>query len=101
MADPKTGPNTYSGTLYTTTGPPFYAVPFSPAQVMATAVGTGTLSFGDADNDTFAYTLNGISQNKAITRQVFGPLPSCATAIGTLAAATNYQDLWWAAPAGS
>jgi len=101
MAAPKTGANTYSGTLYTTTGPPFYAVPFSPGQVMATAVGTGTLSFGDANNGTFAYTVNGISQNKAITRQVFGPLPSCATAIGSLAAATNYQDLWWAAPAGS
>jgi predicted dienelactone hydrolase len=101
MTARQTDANIYSGTLYTTTGPPFNAVPFSPGQVMATAVGTGTLSFSDSSNGTFAYTVNGISQSKAITRQVFEPLPSCATAIGSLAAATNYQDLWWAAPAGS
>ena len=101
MTAPKTAPNTYSGTLYTTTGPAFNAVPFSPAQVMATAVGNGTLTFSDPNDGNFAYTVNGIAQNKAITRQVFGPLPSCATASGNLAAATNYQDLWWAAPAGS
>jgi len=101
MTAPKTAPNTYSGTLYTTTGPAFNAVPFSPAQVTATAVGNGTLTFSDANDGNFAYTVNGIAQNKAITRQVFGPVPSCATATGSLAAATNYQDLWWAAPAGS
>jgi len=101
MTAPKTAPNTYSGTLYTTTGPAFNAVPFSPAQVTAAAVGVGTLTFSDANNGNFAYTVNGIAQNKAITRQVFGTLPSCATATGSLAAATNYQDLWWAVPAGS
>jgi len=101
MTAPKTAPNTYSGSLYTTTGPAFNAAPFNPAQVMATAVGVGTLTFNDANDGNFAYTVNGIAQNKAITRQVFGTLPSCATATGSLAAATNYQDLWWAAPAGS
>jgi hypothetical protein len=42
-------------------------------------------------------------QVKALTRQVFGTLPSCAAAASaaSLAAATNYQDLWWASPAGS
>ena len=101
MTAPKTAPNTYSGSLYTTTGPAFNAAPFNPAQVAATAVGVGTLTFNDANNGNFAYTVNGIAQNKAITRQVFGSLPSCATATGSLAVATNYQDLWWAAPAGS
>jgi len=101
MTAPKTVPNTYSGSLYTTTGPAFNAAPFNPAQVAATAVGVGTLTFSDANNGNFAYTVNGIAQNKAITRQVFGTLPSCATATGSLAAATNYQDLWWAVPAGS
>ena len=33
MTAPKTAPNTYSGTLYTTTGPAFNSVPFNPAQV--------------------------------------------------------------------
>ena len=54
------------------------------------------------DSGTFAYTVNGIQQTKAITRQVFGPLPTCT--FGThpdLTQATNYQDLWWASPAGS
>ena len=103
MTAPKTGPGVYSGTLYTTKGPPFNAVPFNPAQVTATAVGNGTLTFGDANNGAFSYTVNGTVQNKTITREVFGTLPICATAASSasLTAATNYQDLWWAAPAGS
>jgi hypothetical protein len=103
MTAPQTAPNTYAGTLYSTTGPAFNAVPFNPSQVVATAVGNGTLTFTDANNGSFSYTVNGFSQNKAITREVFGTLPSCApaTSSANLAAATNYQDLWWAAPAGS
>jgi len=96
------GGNLFKGTLYATKGPPFNAVPFNPALVVPTAVGTGTLTFTDTDNGTFTYTVNGVSQVKAITRQVFGPLPTCR--FGTLpdlAAATNYQDLWWNAPPGS
>lgn len=101
MTAPKTGPDTYAGTLYQTTGPPFSATPFNPAQVGAVQVGTATLSFSDANNGSFSYTVNGISQNKAITRQVFGPVPSCGTATSSLEAASNYQDIWWTAPAGS
>jgi len=101
MTAPKTAPNTYSGTLYQTTGPPFNAVPFNPMLVTPTQVGTGTLTFSDGNNGTFAYIVNGIPQTKNITHQVFGPLPTCTFGAGNLAAATNYQDLWWAAPAGS
>jgi hypothetical protein len=101
MTAPKTAPNTYSGTLYQTAGPPFNAVPFNPMLVTPTQVGTGTLTFSDGNNGTFAYVVNGISQTKNITHQVFGPLPTCTSGAGNLAAATNYQDLWWAAPAGS
>ena len=94
--------NTFSGQLFQTRGPAFNSVPFSPAAVTATPVGSGTLTFGDASNGTFAYTVNGISQTKAITRQVFGPLPACTFgAQADLTQATNFQDLWWAAPAGS
>jgi hypothetical protein len=101
MTAPKTATGVYSGALYTTTGPAFSAMPFNPTQVMATQVGTGTITFSDANDASFAYTVNGVSQTKAITREVFGTLPACATATGSLAAATNYQDLWWAAPAAS
>jgi hypothetical protein len=101
MTASKIGPGAYSGTLFTTSGPAFSAVPFDPAKVTATPVGTGTLTFSDSSNGSFAYTVNGVRQTKPITRQVFGPQPTCSTASASLAGATNYQDLWWAAPAGS
>ena len=101
MTAPRTASNTYSGTLYATVGPPFNSVPFDPAQVMPFAVGTGTLTFTDANDGTFAYTIGSVSQVKNITREVFGPLPTCATATTSLAAATNHTDLWWASPAAS
>lgn len=97
-----TGGNAYAGTLYQTSGPPFNAVPFNPALVIATPVGSATLTFANADNGAFAYTVNGVSQTKSITRQVFGPMPRCVFGMqANLALATNFQDLWWNAPAGS
>ena len=73
-----------------------------PSQVQRIAVGAGTLTFSDGNNGTFTYTVNGITQTKSITRQVFGVLPTCTWgALANLALATNYQDLWWAAPAES
>jgi hypothetical protein len=101
MTAQKGAPNVYSGLLYTTTGPPFNAVPFDPSKVVPTQVGSAAITFTNANNASFNYTVNGITQTKAITRQVFGTLPACATATGSLAAAPNYQDLWWATPAGS
>ena len=92
----------YSGTLYQTNGPAFNAVPFDPGQVTRTAVGSGTLAFSSASSGKFDYTVNGIAQSKAIVLGQFGPLPTCAW--GTqpdLSVATNYQDLWSAAPADS
>ena len=101
MTAQKTG-NVYVGTLYQTHGPPFNAVPFDPHAVTPTPVGTGTLAFSDANNGTFTYTVNGTTQTKAITRQVFGAQPTCVWgALSNLAAARNYQDLWWNAPAAS
>ncbi len=98
MTANRTGNSVFSGTLYATHGPAFNATPFNPNAVSYLPVGAGTLTFSDADNATFAYTVNGIAQTKAITRMVFGTLPSCT--FGTqvnLATATNYQDIWWAA----
>jgi hypothetical protein len=36
-------------------------------------VGKATFTFSDGNNATFAYTVNGITQSKAITREVFVP----------------------------
>jgi hypothetical protein len=108
----KTGSNTYSGTLYQTTGPAFDSTVFDPKQVQQTPVGSATFSFTDADNGTFSYTVNGISQTKNITRTVYAaPVPTCAEtsvapASGVLYGSgtpngPNYQDLWWKSPAAS
>jgi hypothetical protein len=34
-------------------------------------VGAASFTFSDGNNATFAYTVNGVSQIKAITREVF------------------------------
>ena len=57
----------YDGQIIKTTGPSFAAfVPGSAVQVQA--VGTASLNFTDANNGTFTYTLNGVTQTKTITR---------------------------------
>ena len=94
--------NLYVGNLYVTNGPAFNTVPFDPAQVTETGLGPSTLYFSDADNGTFTYQIGDVTQTKHITREVFGTMPSCAWgAQPDLALAVHYQDLWWAAPAGS
>jgi hypothetical protein len=72
----KTGPNAYAGALYRTSGPPFSTAPWISRFVRTVAAGTATLSFSDADNGTFAYTVDGISQAKPITRQVYSNPPT-------------------------
>lgn len=102
MTGTKAEDGAFVGTLYQTLGPAFDSIPFHPALVTLTAVGTGTLAFDDDDNGRFLYTVNGIVQVKPITRQVFGMLPVCVFGAQLdLAVATNYQDLWYAAPAES
>jgi len=67
----KSGANTYAGPISSVTGPPFYSVPFSPANVVETVVGNATITFADGNRATFDYTVNGKAQTKEITRQVF------------------------------
>ena len=92
-------PNAFTGDLYTGTGPPYNV--FDPAKVVPTRVGSAIFTFADANNATFAYAVNGVSQTKQITREQFGvSMPSCA--FGAQAnLATNFQDIWWNAPANS
>ncbi|MGE5098045.1 MAG: metallophosphoesterase family protein [Betaproteobacteria bacterium] len=97
----KTAEGTFAGDIYETSGPALTDVPFDPKKVMRTPVGRATLTFRDLDNGTLRYTLKGVSQVKYITREVFGPLPTCTYAAQPdLAGATNYTDLWWV-PAGA
>ncbi len=95
------GTNAWTGKLYRTSGPSFDSSPFDSTRIVTTEVGTGTFTFTDSNTGSFAYTLNGVSQSKALMRETFSsPVPTCA-ASGTFGAAPNYQDLWWKAPAAS
>jgi hypothetical protein len=106
MTAEKTANNTYAGKLYQATGPAFDSVPFPPigssGGAIGSVVGDATLTFSDLNNGAFAYTVNGISQIKSITRQVFGMLPTCVfQPERPTRGLANLTDVWWAAPAGS
>jgi len=81
--------NGCTGDLYAVTGgkpptQPWAALDFSKALSKA---GTGTLTFSNADNGTFAFDIQGATGSKTITRQVF--------AAGGTPPAVDYTDLWW------
>jgi hypothetical protein len=97
----KTGVDTYSGTLYRTTGPGFDSNPFDPARVTLTEVGTASFIFYGRDDGMFTTVVNGVSFGQPITRQVYAnAVPTC-TIGGTAGATPNFQGLWWRSPAGS
>ena len=103
MTANKMAEGVYSGQLIRTNGAPFSA--FVPPAT-TTVVGTGTLTFTSATTGTFAYTVNdganAATQTKPIVLQTFGPVPTCVWgAQPDLTQATNYQDLWYVAPAES
>ena len=67
----KTGARSYSGPLYTTTGPAFSATPWNPALVGVNPVGAATFTFSDASRGTLVYNVNEVTVTKAITREAF------------------------------
>jgi hypothetical protein len=72
------GTRTYSGALYTASGPPFYTTPWTTATL--TQVGNMTFTFTDGNHGTLSYTVNGIQVVKQITRTVFAnPQPLCSS----------------------
>jgi hypothetical protein len=62
---------TFGGTIYATTGPPASAASFDASLVTRRVVGQGTLTFNDANSGVFAYTIDGITGAKNITRTPF------------------------------
>jgi hypothetical protein len=66
----KTAPNTYTGELFTTTGPAYNAV-WAGRSATLTSVGSATFTFGNANNGMMATVVNGLSQSKPITRLAF------------------------------
>jgi uncharacterized protein (DUF1800 family) len=78
----------YAGGVSTVNGPAFNAVPFpregSPGGAVETPIGTATVTFTDGNHASFAYTINGASQTKAITRIVFAPPGTLCNAPSTV-----------------
>jgi len=68
MAFVSGAPNTWTGTLYATTGP-WFGGSFNPNVVTLQAVGTMTFVVTDVDDGTLLYSVNGIAVTKSITRQ--------------------------------
>ncbi|HEX4779527.1 MAG TPA: DVUA0089 family protein [Usitatibacter sp.] len=85
----------FTGALYRTTGSPFNALPWNPANDANTQVGTMTLRFSSTAAGTLSYTVNGASVTKQISRQPFSTPAACSFTAGDRSGATNYQDLWW------
>jgi hypothetical protein len=91
----RVGANSFSGTLYRTTGPAYHSAAFDKNLVQSTAVGSATFTFTNAGSGVFSATVDGVSTTKAITRQLFdNAVPACSAG-GAPGAAPNYQDLWW------
>lgn len=59
-----------NGTLYEAKGPPFGAQ-FESSLVTVTVVGNISVKFLDANNGEFSYTIEGVSGQKRISRQLF------------------------------
>ncbi|HUQ28101.1 MAG TPA: YncE family protein [Usitatibacter sp.] len=74
----RTGAGTYTGTLTRSWGPPLTASPWDPSKVTRMNAGNVTFTFSDANNGLMSYTLEGVTQSKAITRLAFStPATSC------------------------
>lgn len=69
----KSASGVFSGSVSSVSGPPFDAEPFDSSKVVETVVGAATVTFANGNSANLAYTVNGVTQTKAITRQVFVP----------------------------
>jgi hypothetical protein len=90
--------DSFSGTLYSTTGPAYTNATFDPAQVRVTPVGSATVRFS-GDTATFTATVNGVTTTKTITRQPFGgpppqPLPSIENRVEDSSGAVAFSGAW-------
>ena len=78
--------SSYTGSVYSPRGTPFYAYDASRLAV-GTPIGSATLSFTDADHATLDYTINGVTGRKSLSRTPFAP-----PGVAPLA---NRTDMWW------
>jgi len=63
--------NTFTGDIYSTTSSAWLGANYIAGNFTANKVGTMSLTFSDQENAIMTYTVNGVTQTKAITRQPF------------------------------
>ena len=63
--------STFTGTAYRATSSPWLGAAYDPGRFSPVPVGTFTVQFGDANHATFTYTIDSLTQSKAIVRQPF------------------------------
>lgn len=68
---PSGSQTTWQGTLFSTVGPYFGAVPFNPAAVVLTTVGSLNITFTSENTASLIYSVNGAVVSKTIQRQTF------------------------------
>ena len=86
----------FEGTLHRTTGPAFYAQPWSP--VANAEVGRMKIVFSgtNANAARLTYTVDGVAVAKDIERLRFSAkTTTCSWSAFDRSYARNFQDLWW------
>lgn len=91
----------YSGAVFRATGPAFDAQPWDASLVRLTQVGTASFAFGDYDNGTFNFTVDGVVRSKAIARYVFASPRRDCFVYRSAEGVRSLQDLYWQWPPGS
>ena len=66
-----TATNVFTGIAYRTTGSPWLGQAYNPAVLVPQPAGTVTLRFDGAHNAVMTYTIDGVTQSKALVRQPF------------------------------
>ncbi len=79
--------NTYSGKLYLTKSAPFSSYDNISKPDEVTEVGSAAITYTSASTAQLQYVINGVSGQKNISRQAFGPVDNTP--------GLNVGDLWW------
>lgn len=88
MSDCAFSGNQCTGSIYKVIGGAPPTGPWNGNNLSVAPAGSGTMSFAaDANSASFAFTINGVSGSKSLSRQLFGS--------GAGASAVDYTDLWW------
>lgn len=84
----------YTGEVFRFNGRAFNLINGQQAFTSSSKVGTATLRFTGNSALSFNYTVDGITQTKALTRFNFATPPTCSFTTGSRVTASNFSDIW-------